>query len=164
MAGIALPEFMDTNPKSRAPEFITVKTFVAGEPTRRANACPPLKKNTLIGTPAGMFPSEKANGVWPGREAVSVWASTAFVEAFNTLMMVPDTVPVIVTVPVEAVGGGAPSPESLLGQAERPRPMRPSRPQIAVLQTHSDSRFALIRSVNEVKKSNRARYSPGQGP
>jgi hypothetical protein len=56
---------------------------------------------------------------------------TAFVPACSTLMIVPDTVPVIVALAAEMpLPGVSVPPESLLLQAERPRPMNQRRHEI----------------------------------
>src|SRR5262245_18709659 len=127
---------MVTNPRSREPVFTIVKTLVAGLPTRRANVSPPLKKNTLIGTPTGTFASEKAKGVCPGWDAVSVCARTAVVPAFSTLMIVADTVPVIVAVAAETPLPGADVPPESLLQAKRARLTKQRRLEITALTAH----------------------------
>jgi hypothetical protein len=88
----------------------TVKTFVEGVPTYRGNDWPALKKNTLIGTPNGIFDKVKEKG-GVVREAVSVCPRTALLLAWRTLITVPDTVPVIATEPPTGGVDAALSPE-----------------------------------------------------
>ena len=93
-----------TKPKPRTPDDWIVNTLVVGFPITKGNVWPALKKYTLIGAPIGRFVSEKANGGGPVWLAVSVCARMAFVVAWTTLMIVPDTDPEIVTVPADGVG------------------------------------------------------------
>ena len=130
-----------------APDDWIVKTFVVGFPITKANIWPALKKYSLMGIPIGMLPREKVNGGGPDWDAVSVCARTACVVALTTLMMVPETVPLIVAVPEKLVAGGGVSAESPpLLQESRPSPMNKRRPLITALQAHFDCADAFMLS------------------
>jgi hypothetical protein len=122
-SGIAFipPVLKVTNPSCIDPAVRIVNTLVVGLPSMNGNDWPALKKYALIGTPVGIFEREKEKGGGPGWDAVSAWARTALVWAFNTLMVVPETVPVIEAVAAETpmVGAGGAPPESLLLHAKR---------------------------------------------
>ena len=131
--GLAIPPFIVTNPRSMVPAESTVNTFVV--PKYRGNVSPALKKKTLTGTPIGMFESVNGKSGDPTKGAVSVSLMMAPVLALTTLIIVPDTLPVIVTDP-EAGGGGVVVPPP-----SDPPPLQEARPSTKMAQAtnlHND--------------------------